>query len=82
MGERRVKECTPVFTSVPDALTGADINVRDTCRSRLLLVRIGKTIRGHDELVVGSNGRMFITNKNDARQTALPLWRAVDGSKG
>jgi len=72
----------PVFTPIPDALTRAYINVRDPSRGCLLLVRIGKTIRGHHELVVRSNRCLFVANKNEARQTAFPLRRVVDGCEG
>jgi hypothetical protein len=78
----RVKECTPVSTPVPDARTNAHINVRDTCTGRLLFVRIGKTIRAQYELVVRSNGRLFVADKNDGRHTTFPLRRAIDGCEG
>ena len=77
-----LKECTPVCTPIPDAPTGAHINVRDPCRSCLLLVRINKTVRSDHELVVRTNIRIFVANENEARQTAFPLRRAVDGCEG
>ena len=80
MQGQQVKECTPVFAPIPHALSRAYINVRDAPRGTLF-VWIGKSIGDHHQLVVGPNGRVFIPNNNDARQTTFPLRSAIDRSK-
>jgi hypothetical protein len=79
--KKGAKTNTPVDAPVPDALPRAHVDVRDAPRGALL-VRVGKSIRDHDELVVRPDWRVLIADEDDARQTALPLRCTIDRRKG
>ena len=72
---------TPVTAAVPDALESAHVDVRDPTRGTLF-VRVGPSVRAHDEFVVRPHGRGLISDEYDMAQATLPLWRVVDESKG
>ena len=78
---RECVQLTPILTSIPDTLFGADKNVGDAPIGALL-VGIGKAIETHEELVVGTNGRILVIRKDDASEPPFPLGRAIHESKG
>jgi len=69
------------MAAVPDALASAHVDVRDPTRGPPF-VRVGPSVRAHDEFVVRPHGRVLISDEYDMGQTTLPLRRVVDESKG